>query len=267
MLEKKMPFWEHVEDLKHTLINVFLIFFGIFIFTFMFGLEEFEVLGNNVLILYPTISDNLASMFFNQVTNDLVPSGVELITVTPVDAIVANLQISMFLGITVGMPFMVHQLGNFVGPGLYSHEKRIVVNITVPATILFIIGCMVSYYLITPFTLDFLYSYSNSMNARPFLSVSEFISFILAFTFIFGFIFELPIIMIGLTLVGLVNPEFWKKHWRMAFVIFIFVGAIITPDGSGITQMMVALPMMVLYVGGYFASKHYYRKIKVAKEK
>jgi sec-independent protein translocase protein TatC len=267
VMEKKMPFWEHVNELKRTLINVFLIFFGIFIFTFIFGLREFEVLGNPVLILYPTISDNLASLFFNQITSDLLPSKVELITVTPVDAIIANIQISMFLGVTLGMPFMLYQISNFIGPGLYAHEKRIVANVTIPATALFILGCLVSYYLITPFTLDFLYSYSNSMDARPFLSVSEFISFVLAFTFIFGFIFELPIIMIGLTIIGLVTPEFWKKHWRMAFVIFIFVGALITPDGSGITQMMVAIPMMILYVAGYLSSKHYHRKIKVAKEK
>ncbi|MCK5559006.1 MAG: twin-arginine translocase subunit TatC [Thermoplasmata archaeon] len=263
MAAKKMTFWEHVDELRDTVINIFLIFFGIFIFSFVVGFQEFEVLGSKVLILYPTISDNISSWFFNQITSDLLPSRVELITVTPVDAIVANLQISIFLAVVVGMPFMVYQISNFIGPGLYPRERRMVLTITFPATGLFILGCLISYFLITPFTLDFLYSYSYSMKAHPFLSVSEFISFILAFTFIFGFIFELPIIMIGVTLIGVVSPEFWKKHWRAAFVVFIFIGAIITPDGSGITQMMVAIPMMILYVVGYFASKHYYRKIKV----
>ncbi len=263
MVDKKMTFWEHIDELRNTAVKIFMIFFSIFIFCFVIGFQEFEFFGSKVLILYPTISDNIASTFFNQITADLLPARVELITVTPVDAIVANLQISIFLALVIGMPFMVYQISNFIGPGMYPREKQMVLKITFPATALFILGCLISYFFITPFTLDFLYSYSYSMKAHPFLSVSEFISFILAFTFVFGLIFELPIIMVGVTLIGLVKPELWKKHWRVAFVIILFIGAIITPDGSGITMMMVAVPMMILYVMGYLASKRYYRKIKV----
>lgn len=262
-----MPFWEHVADLRRALVNVFLIFFAIFILTFVFGLEEFEVLGNTVVILYPNINDNIASLFFNQMTSDLLPSEVELITISPLDAIMANLQISMFLGFAIGMPFFVYQLGNFIGPGLYPHERRLILKITVPATLLFIIGCLIAYYFVVPFAFDFLYGYTSAMGAHPFLSVSEFISFVLIFILFFGIVFELPVIMVGITLVGIVQPEFWKKHWRGSCIAIFIIAAVITPDGSGITQVLVAVPMIVLYFIGYVASKHYYRKIKVTKAK
>jgi sec-independent protein translocase protein TatC len=75
------------------------------------------------------------------------------------------------------------------------------------------------------------------------------------FLIAYGLVFELPIIMAGLTNLGVVQAEFWKENWRYAFVGMVIFGAIVTPDGSGITQLIVAFPMMLLYVIGYFIAK------------
>ena len=76
----------------------------------------------------------------------------------------------------------------------------------------------------------------------------------------FGLIFELPVFMVALSYFGVVKPEFWKIHWRIAVVIMVIIGGVITPDASGITQMMVAVPMMVLYAIGYAISVRMYMK-------
>jgi sec-independent protein translocase protein TatC len=109
-----------------------------------------------------------------------------------------------------------------------------------------------------------MYQYIVSMETLPIVSISDFVMFVLMITLAFGIIFELPIFMIGFTKIGLVTPDFWKRHWRIAVVIMAFVGAIITPDGSGITMMIVVIPMVILYLAGYLGSRYVHaRKLKV----
>ena len=107
--------------------------------------------------------------------------------------------------------------------------------------------------------------YGIALEAQTFLSINEFISFVLILMLGFGLIFELPVFMAALTFFGVVKPEFWKTHWRIAVVIMIIIGGFITPDASGITQMMVAVPMMILYTIGYFISSHIYKKKEKSK--
>src|SRR5207302_106559 len=82
----------------------------------------------------------------------------------------------------------------------------------------------------------------------------SFIDFVLLFTLAFGIAFQLPVLMYGLTVLGIVPANFWKKYWRFATIAIVVFGAIITPDGSGITMFLVALPMLALYAGGYVAA-------------
>ena len=161
----------------------------------------------------------------------------------------------MFLGILFGMPMIVYQFGKFVSPGLYPHERAILIKTALPATFLFGLGCAFAYFIIIPFTIDFLYGFAFAMDVQPFLSLESFISFVIIFLIAYGLVFELPIIMVGLTRLGVVSAQFWGDNWRYAFVAMVIFGAFVTPDGSGITQLMVAAPMMVLYVIGYLVSR------------
>ncbi|MCP8323677.1 MAG: twin-arginine translocase subunit TatC, partial [Candidatus Methylarchaceae archaeon HK02M2] len=107
---------------------------------------------------------------------------------------------------------------------------------------------------------DFLYGYALPLGAQTFLTIDEFISFVLLFTLSFGISFQLPIIMVVLTSIGLIEPEFWKKNFSYAVLAIVIFGAIITPDGSGITMWFVVIPMMILYILGYL---FVHRKVKV----
>ena len=93
-----------------------------------------------------------------------------------------------------------------------------------------------------PFTLNFLYKYGQAIGVETFLNINDFISFVLQFFLDFGIAFELPIVMYAISLTGIINARFWRKNFRDAAFILVIFGAIITPDGSGVTMWLVAGP-------------------------
>jgi sec-independent protein translocase protein TatC len=134
-------------------------------------------------------------------------------------------------------------------------SKLNILKIILPIFLLFIFGVVFSYILVIPFTLNFLYKYGESIGAETFLTVNDFITFVLQFILGFGIAFQLPVLMYALSLGGLTDSRFWQKNFRYAIIIITIFGAIITPDGSGVTMWFVALPMIALYAVGIFAIK------------
>ena len=134
-----------------------------------------------------------------------------------------------------------------------SLSKINIIKIFLPVILLFVFGVVFSYLLVIPFTLNFLYSYGESIGAETFLTVNDFITFVLQFVLGFGIAFQLPIIMYLLSLSGLTDSKFWEKNFRYAIIIITIFGAVITPDGSGVTMWFVALPMIALYAVGIIA--------------
>jgi sec-independent protein translocase protein TatC len=134
-------------------------------------------------------------------------------------------------------------------------SKLNILKIMLPIFLLFIFGVVFSYILVIPFTLNFLYKYGESIGAETFLTVNDFITFVLQFILGFGIAFQLPVLMYALSLIGLTDSRFWQKNFRYAIIIITIFGAVITPDGSGVTMWFLALPMIALYAVGIFAIK------------
>ena len=134
-------------------------------------------------------------------------------------------------------------------------SKLNILKIILPIFLLFIFGVVFSYILVIPFTLNFLYKYGESIGAETFLTVNDFITFVLQFVLGFGIAFQLPVLMYALSLSGLTDSRFWQKNFRYAIIIITIFGAVITPDGSGVTMWFLALPMIALYAVGIFAIK------------
>jgi len=129
-----------------------------------------------------------------------------------------------------------------------------------PATVLFILGSLLALFFVIPFTMGFLYRYGLALGAETFITIDELISFVVFFVVAFGISFQLPVIMWLISKAGIVDANFWKANWRYVFVGLVIFGAVITPDGSGITMWFVALPMMGLYVLGYLSTRSIVRK-------
>ncbi|MDN5866545.1 MAG: twin-arginine translocase subunit TatC [Candidatus Nitrosocosmicus sp.] len=142
-----------------------------------------------------------------------------------------------------------------MNPALHYSEKRIIKRIVVPTISLFVMGCMFSYYVAIPCTLDFLYQYGQAMSILSFFEITSFILFVVNMLLVFGFAFQLPMVMWALTKTLIVNTNFWKDNLRYVVIFLVVLGAIITPDGSGITMWFVVGPLMLLYIIGIIAIK------------
>jgi sec-independent protein translocase protein TatC len=258
--QKQMTFWDHVEELRRRLkviVVAVLLLFGLCLTTYV---GNVSIGGTQVPMLIPSlgpVNENVATQFFSAVQNDLLPTNVSGIPLNrsfqqPWDAYVVMFKIAFFLAIVAGSPVISFELGRFISPALKPSEKRLILKITVPILVLFLAGVLLCFFVVLPFTFRLLYSQQNLMGANLFIiNGDNFVDFVLLFSLGFGLAFQLPVVMYGLSAVGILSADFWKRHWRIATAgIFIF-GALITPDGSGVTMMLVSLPMLLLYVVGY----------------
>lgn len=128
------------------------------------------------------------------------------------------------------------------------------IKVLTPSTLLFAGGCLFAYFLIVPPTLRILYSYATRLEALPFFTIHEFVKTVLGLVVGIGISFLLPVFMVLLTRLGLVESDFWKKKWRYAISGCLIVAAIITPDGTGITMLLLTLPLAGLYYIGCLLS-------------
>jgi len=181
---------------------------------------------------------------------------VTLLNVGVGDSIVAQMEIGLLLTLVVGMPWIVHELGAFLMPALRTNERLLLRHVGIPATALFAVGFAAGLFVLTPFTYRLLFEYVSAMGLAPVLGVQAFVAFTLLYSLAFGVVFELPVFLYALTRLGVVRASAWRRHWRGAVIGSLVFGMIVTPDNSGITMCLIALPMFGLYLGGaYFATR------------
>jgi sec-independent protein translocase protein TatC len=160
------------------------------------------------------------------------------------------------------MPIVVRELSGFIAPALKENEIKVGRSIALPALGLFVVGCVFSYFMVIPYLLDFLYQYGESAGIVTFLNIVDFVTFVLQFLLAFGISFQLPLAMYAATVSGLTDASFWRKNIRYAIVAIVIFGAIITPDGSGVTMWFIAGPMIALYLAGMVVVERKQRQSK-----
>jgi sec-independent protein translocase protein TatC len=143
-------------------------------------------------------------------------------------------------------PVIFLQIWSFVAPGLYQHEKKVIIPFTILSSVCFLGGAVFGYLVVFPPAFQFLTSYGTEhLTAMP--AVSEYFSLALRLLIAFGVIFELPVFMVLLAKVGLVNSAFMSKHRKYAFLLAFVIAAILTPTPDVVNQLMMAIPLVVLY--------------------
>ena len=253
---------QHLNELRSHVVKIVIAIGIITVFVLTFHLTPFEV--NGVELYYPTPEplNNIAAQITNYMNSQLVPEQVELIQTAPGQAFFAQIYIAALVGIVFGMPIIVKELTGFIKPALKEREINISRAISLPAVGLFAAGCVFSYFFVVPYILDFLYKIGESAGLVTFLNIMDFVAFVLQFLIAFGISFQLPLVMYAATVSGLTDSAFWRKNIRYAVVIIVIFGAVITPDGSGVTMWFIGGPMIALYVAGMFFIE---RKEKQAK--
>jgi len=175
--------------------------------------------------------------------------------VTTTEAFVSYMTVALTVGVIIGMPMIVYQLIAFIAPGLTSSEKRYVYAAIPFITSFFLAGILFGWFITVPAALQFLLNFGDQSLIEIKPALSEFISTFTILLLINGLIFELPLIIYVLALVGGVTPTFLAKNRRYALLIIVIVAAVITPTGDPINLALVAVPMYLLFEFGIILAR------------
>jgi len=180
-----------------------------------------------------------------------------LVFTAPGDAFVARLMLTLIGGFFLALPVILYQVWKFVATGLREHEIRYVRVFGPWSFILFLLGALFAYFIIIPISIRFLLSFSTE-SIVPMITIKSYISFVGTMLLAFAILFELPLVLVFLTKIGIATPHFLIQKRNYAVVIILIISALITPPDI-ITQVLLAVPLIVLYEAGIIASKLTYR--------
>lgn len=218
---KEMGFLDHLEELRSVIISIIAVWLGSSIVIWFLS-------GRLLDFLLSTIP--VESLYFN----------------APVEAFMIRLKLSFVAGFLVSFPFVLFRVWAFVAPGLFEHERRVVFPLILPSAALFYAGVIFAYWVMVPIVLGFLVRFGTEMLA-PLISVSKYFEFVARTCFAFGLVFQLPLVIIFLTWSGVVSSRTLLRQWRWAVLAIFVAAAVLTPPDPA-SQLLMALPLVVLFL-------------------
>jgi sec-independent protein translocase protein TatC len=174
----------------------------------------------------------------------------QLVYTSAIEPMMVYLKVAMYGGIFVAAPWVLYQLWSFIAPGLYRKEKRVASRFVFFGTLLFYSGAAFCYYLVMPPAFPAMLAFAEDNTLTPMLSLSEQLGLVLAMLLGFGIVFEVPVVIAFLSMIGLVDYKFLAKHRRVAIIVNVIAAAIVTPTGDPLNLAMMAVPMIVFYEVG-----------------
>lgn len=254
MADEKMPFTEHLSELrKRIVLSLVALLIG---FALSFSYSE-QIFGVITLPLRSEITFSVHSPFIS-----FVPAKIKnpsLVFLAPAEAFWMHLKVSLVAGLLLSLPVILHQFWKFISPGLLDREKKYIGPFVVTATLLFLAGAAFCFLFVLPFAMGFLLTYKTGA-MTPMLSVGNYVDFCLKFILAFGAVFELPIIIVLLTRLGLVTPKTLAKNRKYAVLLAFVVAALLTPTPDVFNQVLMAVPIIILYEAGILVSRFFARK-------
>lgn len=261
---KEMSFLDHLEDLRWHLIRSFLSV--IVLASVAFLAKDFIF---NVLIFGPKHSDFPTYKILCEIAQFIgfkdsfcfteLPFRIQSRTMG--GQFSAHVWTSITAGFIIAFPYILHEMWKFISPGLKVNERSSAKGFILIASLLFFIGVLFGYYVVTPLSINFLGTYQVSGEVHNDFDLSSYISLVRASVIASGLIFELPILIYILTKIGVVSPEILKKYRKISLVIVLILSAIITPPDIA-SQVIVSVPIIVLYEISIYISKAVIRKQK-----
>ena len=243
-----MTFIEHIIELrKHILRSVIAISIGATL-AFIYGDFVFEQ-----VLFGPRRPDFLTFRLLCQASHAtglgenlcIVPAKFEVITRELGEVLMVQLSVSVWIGVVLAFPYLLFEVWRFISPGLHDKERRATRNVIIICSLLFFIGVLFGYFIIAPFSINFLGGYTvQGMSVTP--TLESYVSYMTMFTLPTGLIFELPALSYFLSRIGILGPSFLRQYRRHAIVVIFIVAAIITPPDV-VAQLLTALPLMILF--------------------
>lgn len=253
----EMSFLDHLEDLRWHLIRatMSIVIVGIgaflakeFIFdTIIFGPKQPDFITYRILCDIAQYVGLQDSFCFEE-----LPFRIQSRTVA--GQFSAHVWTSITAGFVVAFPYVIYEFWKFISPGLMENERKTARGFIFVSSLLFFIGVLFGYYVVTPLSINFLGSYTVSSEVSNEFDIGSYISLVRSSVVASGLIFELPIIIYLLTKIGLVTPDVLRKYRKMSLVVVLIISAVITPPDI-VSQIIVAIPILILYEISIYISK------------
>ncbi len=220
---EEAPVTEHIEELRQRIFKSIIAVAVGFLISWPFSKRI-------ILLLERPLPQNLKG---------------KLIFLSPPEAFFTALKVSLFSGIVIAIPFILYQAWRFIEPGLYEHEKRFIIPFILFSTIFFVAGASFAYFVILPFALRFLLGFLGDI-LTPQITIGSYISFIIQMILAFGFVFLLPVVVWLLSKLDIINYRWLEKNRKYAILVIFILAAVLTPPDA-FSQVMMGLPLIVLY--------------------
>jgi sec-independent protein translocase protein TatC len=184
----------------------------------------------------------------------------EPVFTSPTEAFWTYMKVAMITGIFIAMPVILWNVWAFVAPGLHKHERKYAAPFVIVGSLLFLAGGAFALFVIVPFAIQFLVNFGQEQGLKPMITISSYIDFITKFTLAFGLVFQLPVVITLLSMMGIVTPQFLSKNRKYAILINFIIAAILTPTPDIINQSLMAGPLCLLYEIGIISARIFGRR-------
>ena len=254
--EKEMSFLDHLEELRWHVVRSVASIFIMMIVAFIYTEEIFEY-----IVFAPGHVDFITFRWLCKL-GEL--TGAEGLCVTEIPMKIQSrflmgqftmqLQASFVIGLVIAFPYVVWELWSFVKPGLYSKEKQSSRGAVFSISVLFTLGIMFGYFILSPMTIAFLANYTISPEISNEFDITSYVSTITILVVSCGLLFQLPIVIFFLTKVGIVTPTLLKSFRKHAVIAILVIGAVITPSSDPLSLSLISIPLYFLYEISIFIS-------------
>ncbi len=243
--KNEQPFITHLIEMRDRLLRVVIIVVVVFIGLFAFANELYNIVATPLLVH--------------------LPEGASMIATKPAGTFFTPMKRALVFSIFISMPFILYQMWSFVAPGLYTHEKKMVMPLMFSSTLLFYLGMAFAYYVVFPLMFQFFIAMTPE-GVTVMTDIGEYLDFILKIFFAFGIAFEVPIVVILLIWGGMATAEDLAQKRPYIVVGAFVIGMLLTPPDI-ISQTLLALPMWLLFEVGLIASRYFVGLSKEARER
>mgnify|MGYP003610735322 CR=1 FL=1 len=244
----EMSFLDHLEALRWHIIRsvIAIVVCGVVAFIYSDFIWDNIIFAPKSHDFWTSRMIISVSNFFGMESNGLNSQPLQLISYSMSGQFMVSIWTAIIAGFIVSFPYVVYQFWSFIKPALYENERKHAQGAVAIMSGLFLLGILFGYYLIVPFSIDFLASYSISKEVVNQINILSYISSVVSIVIAGGVSFELPVIAYFLSRVGLLTPRFLKKYRKHSYVVLLIIAAIITPPDV-LSQIFVAIPLVILY--------------------
>jgi sec-independent protein translocase protein TatC len=258
----EMTFLEHLEELRWHIIRSAVVIVVLSVIAFIFKYILFDI-----IILGPSRSDFITNVLLCRLGEKVnapglcvSPKPIVLQSLEMAGQFTAHIKISLIAGLILAAPYIVYEVWKFISPALYLKERKIAQGTVFAVSFLFFLGVLFGYFVICPLSIRFLLNYKVSEVAQNNIRLMNYVSMVSGLSLASGLTFELPVLVYILSKLGILTPSFLIRYRRHAIIIILLVAGIITPSPDIFSQVLVSIPLLLLYEVSIIVSKRISRK-------